>query len=407
MKDFSQALLNKINPIKEKWVEAVLQDSQIETANDLPYKSLVNSLPKVLQAMATVLSQSQDSDLKMLVENSLEHGVVRAEQGYDAGEIAREYRILRDVIFSALEENLLNGSPTEVIRACRLIDSVIDEALARSFKSYADERLGELEHLQSQLTLNNQELTRLVRANQDNLSHLAHELKSPLTSIIGYSDLFLRQQQQKNEVKDTFANLEHIERVLRSGRQLLRLINDALEISRYEAGQMKLQPAATDVCALINDVIEMLEPMARAKELQMLVNCDRAPEQVVTDALRLQQILTNLVSNAIRYTNSGTVKVTCQVLNDNSWAIAVSDKGIGIAPEEQAGIFEPYVRGDSMQPHPPDSTGLGLAIVSRLVKLLQGKIELLSEVGVGSTFTVIFPLAVKTTKTAAIAHQEK
>jgi hypothetical protein len=267
--------------------------------------------------------------------------------------------------------------------------------------------LGELEHLQSQLTLNNQELTRLVRANQDNLSHLAHELKSPLTSIIGYSDLFLRQQQQKNEVKDTFANLEHIERVLRSGRQLLRLINDALEISRYEAGQMKLQPAATDVCALINDVIEMLEPMARAKELQMLVNCDRAPEQVVTDALRLQQILTNLVSNAIRYSNSGTVKVTCQVLNDNSWVIAVSDTGVGIAPKDQEHIFEPYVRGDSMQSHPPDSTGLGLAIVSRLVKLLQGKIELLSEVGVGSTFTVIFPLAVKTTKTAAIAHQEK
>jgi signal transduction histidine kinase len=406
MKDFSQLLLNKTDTIIEQWVEAVRQDKQIESANDLPYMAVRNHLPDVLRAMATVLSQDEENDVKLVVEASLEHGVVRAEQGFDPAEIAREYRILREVIFSTLETNLLEGSPTEVIRAFRLIDTVIDEALARSFTSFTDERLGELEQLQSHLTLNNQELTRLVRANQDNLSHLAHELKNPLSSIIGYADLFLRQQ-EKTGIKDSYANLEHIERVLRSGRQLLRLINDALEISRYEAGQMKLQSAATDVCALINDVIEMLEPMARAKELQMLVNCDRAPEQVVTDALRLQQILTNLVSNAIRYSNSGTVKVTCQVLNDNSWVIAVSDTGVGIAPKDQEHIFEPYVRGDSMQSHPPDSTGLGLAIVSRLVKLLQGKIELLSEVGVGSTFTVIFPLAVKTTKTAAIAHQEK
>lgn len=163
------------------------------------------------------------------------------------------------------------------------------------------------------MTLNNQELTRLIRANQDNLSHLAHELKNPLTSIIGYSDLFLRQQRQNTEVRDTFANLEHIERVLRNGRQLLRLINDALEISRYEAGQMPLQPAPTDVRDLINNIMEMLEPLARAKELKIVVDCDRAfPMHVLIDCLRLQQIMTNLVSNAIRYTESGTIQVTCQ-----------------------------------------------------------------------------------------------
>jgi signal transduction histidine kinase len=225
MKDFSQALVNKIDTIIEQWIKAVRQDSEIETANHLPYKSVLDSMPKVLRAMATVLSQSQDSDTKTLIETSLEHGAVRAGQGYEAAEMAREYRILRSVIFSTLEENLLSGSPGEVIRAFRLIDSVIDEALARGFKSYTDERLGELNLLQHQLALNNQELTRLVRSSQDNISHLAHELKSPLTSIIGYADLFLRQQRLNVEQSDTFSNLEHIDRVLRSGRHLLHLIS--------------------------------------------------------------------------------------------------------------------------------------------------------------------------------------
>lgn len=396
--DYSQALLNKIDTIVDKWIEAIRQDQQIESTNGLPYKAVRDSIPRVLQAMATMLSPSQDNDVQTLEETSIEHGVVRAEQGYDAAEIAREYRVLRQIIFSTLEADLQQGSPTELFQAVSLINAVVDEAIAQCFKSYTQQRLQELDQLQNQLALNNQELTRLVRANQDNLSHLAHELKTPLTSIIGYSDMFLRQSRQQTQFQDTSANQEHIERVLRSGRQLLRLINDALEISRYEAGKMKLQPISTDVRFLIKNVMEMLEPLARAKELKIEADCDHAPDQVVTDSLRLQQIVTNLVSNAIRYTESGLVKLRCEALADNQWAIAVSDTGIGIAKEDQAQIFEPYVRVKTSSTYLPDSTGLGLAIVSRLVKLLEGKIELASQVGVGSTFTVTLPLIVKTTE---------
>lgn len=398
--DFSQLLLDKTDTILKNWVESVRQNRQIESADNLPHTAIKNHLSDVLEAMATVLSQSQNSEVEPIVKASLHHGVLRAEQGFDALEIAQEYSLLRQEIFSTIELDLLQGSPAEVIRAMRLIDAVVDEAIAQCFKSYVDERLGELEKVQSQMMLTNQELTRLVRANQENLSFLAHELKTPLTSIIGYSDLFLRQQRQITEVKDTFGNIEHIERVLRNGRQLLRLINDALEVSRYEAGKMQLQAVPTNVRSLIKNVIDVLEPMARAKELQMVVECDRAPEQVLTDSLRLQQIVTNLVSNAIRYTEVGNVKLMCYMLPDRQWAIAVSDTGVGIAKEDQASIFEPFVRADSMKPHLPDSTGLGLAIASRLVKLLQGKIELVSQVGVGSTFTVILPLEVKKTEEA-------
>ncbi len=394
--DFSQVLAEKTDTIIDKWITAVRKDRRIVSADDLSYTAVKDHIPDVLKAMVTVLSKSQDNEIQSIVTASFQHGAIRAEQGFDPAEIAREYHLLRTVIFDALQSDLMEGTPVEIIRSMRLIDAIIDEAIARCFKSYVEERLRELQQLQSSLTLYNDELTRLISANQEYLSQLAHELKHPLTSIIGYSDLFLRQQRRKTEIKDTSANLEHIERVLRNGRQLLHLINDVLELSRYDAGQIKLQLAPTDVRELINNVCEMLEPLAAEKNLKIVVDCDLAPKDLITDSSQCQKIVTNLISNAIRYTESGTIIIICQVLENQRWAIAVSDTGIGIAPEDQAQIFEAYFRvGFSDRPYLPDSSGLGLAIVSRLVKLLQGTIKLVSKVGVGSTFTVILPLEVK------------
>ncbi|MBD2452327.1 HAMP domain-containing histidine kinase [Nostoc sp. FACHB-152] len=399
--DFSQTLIDKSDAIVDQWVVAVYQDEEIEATKELTFKAVRDSLPRVLQALATVLSESEKSDLQTVVDASLEHGMLRAEQGFEPAEIAREYRLLRFVIFSFLEEDLLKGTPKEMLRAVRLIDTVIDEAIARCFNSYTYGRLQELEQLQSQLRLTNQELTRLVRASKDSLSHLAHELKTPLTSIIGYADLFLRQQRQQAEVKDTYANLESIERVLSSGRLILRLINDTLDISRYDAGSMKLQPTVSNVRKLINSVVEIIEPLARSKELSLVVDYSCAPEQVITDPLRVQQIITNLLSNAIRYTEFGTVSLECWKESEQKWAILVSDTGIGIAPEAQTQIFKPYFRAVTKQEvQGSDGTGLGLAIVSRLVELLDGEIKVSSQLGKGSTFTVFLPLE-------AIANENK
>ncbi|MEH2294773.1 sensor histidine kinase [Nostoc sp.] len=394
--DFSQVLAEKRDTILDKWIVAVRKDRQIESADGLSYTAIKNHIPDVLKAMVTVLSKSQDNNIQSIVIASFEHGAIRAEQGFDPAEIAREYHLLRTIILDALQADLLSGTPSEIIRSMRLIDAIVDEAIARCFKSYVEERFRELQQLQSSLTLHNEEFTRLINANQEYLSQLAHELKHPLTSIIGYSDLFLRQQRRKTKVKDTSANLEHIERVLRNGRQLLHLINNVLELSRYDAGQIKLQLAPTDVRELINNVCEMLEPLASEKNLKIVVDCDRVPKELITDSFQFQHIVTNLISNAIRYTESGTIIIMCEVLENQRWAIAVSDTGIGIAPENQAQIFEPYFRiSSSDRSYLPDSTGLGLAIVSRLVKLLQGQINLVSEVGVGSTFTIILPLEAK------------
>ena len=394
MNDFGQLLSDKINVITDNWVTAVRRDKQIESANNLPRTAIQNHIALVLEAMATVISRSQENEIQPIIEASWEHGVLRATQGFNPTEIVREYRLLRQVIFTTLETELLQAQPMEICRVFRLIDATVDEALTQCFKSYVDERQREVEQLQSQLQLNNQELSRLVRVNQNNLSHLAHELKNPLTSIIGYSDLFLRQERKSSEVKDNFTNIEHIERVLRNGRHLLHLVNDALEVSRYQEGKMKLQVAPTNVRFLVSSVVEMLEPSVREKQLHIIVDCDRAPDEIITDSLRLQQIITNLVSNALRYTHEGKVKLICERQDSDKWALIVSDTGIGISAENKELIFNPYYRVSNEKAYLPESTGLGLAIVEQLVQLLKGKIELVSQVGVGSTFTVTFPLAI-------------
>ncbi|MEO8891759.1 MAG: sensor histidine kinase [Coleofasciculaceae cyanobacterium] len=392
MLNTSQFIAAQTETIMERWMEVVRQDRQVESSVNLSDTALGDSLPKLLKSLAAVLGSPQDQNFQSIVQASLDHGDLRARQGYDAAEIVREYSLLRRIIFSVLEPHLLEGSPQEIIAVFGQIDTVLDEAISLCFKTYVQSRLHELEQLQSQLTLTNQELTRLFEASKDNFSYLAHELKTPLTSVIGYSELLLRLQ-DKNVTNATSLTIRSIEQVLKGGRHLLRIVNDSLELSRYQSAQMKLNLEVINVSSVINVVGEMLAPLAQLQGLQLKINSEDAPRKAVTDTFRLQQILTNLVGNAIRYTDEGSVVISCHNLPNERWSIAVTDTGIGIATEDCDRLFEPYSQAFFNQgSRKHEGTGLGLAIVSRLVKLLQGEIQFVSEVGVGSTFTVILPI---------------
>lgn len=392
--DLGKILLAKTNTIIKSWIETIRDDADVESAKGMAYNSVRNSIPLVLEALAILLSESLLDQPNKLKDNGLEHGIVRAEQGYDVAEIMKEYALLRQVIFTVLEPDLLAGSGKEILQKVRLIDAVIDRVVSLSLESYVEVRLNELKQLQSQLIFTNQELTRLVAAQKEDLSHLAHEMKTPLNSIMGFSTLLLQQQQKLAQKKDTSLNLQLTEKVIKNSKQLLRLINDILEISRYEAGKMQVNLESVEVRSLVQLVTEALEHSAQQKNLAIVLDCARAPEEILTDRLRLQQIVTNLISNAIRYTESGSITVTCQADNSDRWTLVVADTGIGITPEAQAQIFEPYYRVRSREGYSAESTGLGLSIVDKMVKLLKGEINLVSQLGMGSTFTVTFPTAI-------------
>lgn len=392
MEDLGEALRANIEQVVEEWIWAVHQDSKIESARKLAYEAVRNSLPDVLEELSALFSRQQQGDVKRLEHRSSIHGFARAQQGYDTAEIVREYRLLRQVIMTVLEPQLLNGTPREVLNAVRVIDNVLDSIITTSLESYIDARMTELSQMQSQLTLTNQELNRLVETQQENLSFMAHELKSPLNVIIGHSTLLLRQQRGQIKSKDTATNLDKVERVLKNGRRLLQLINDTLEISRYHNGQIQLKPAPVNPGNVIQEIVEDgLLPLALEKGLNLNIDVSQAPVSTMSDELRLQQIVTNLVSNAIRYTDTGGIQVICRQLSEEQWKIVVVDTGIGIAKENQARIFDPYAQVAGKE-QSLVSTGLGLAIAQRIVTLMAGTIDIHSETGKGSAFTVTLPL---------------
>ncbi|MEO1389555.1 MAG: sensor histidine kinase [Cyanobacteria bacterium J06634_6] len=401
MKDLGEALLNKLDDIIAIWVTAVRADTEIDSLHGLTYEAVHNGLPYVLESVATLLTAAFADEEKELKEDALEHGNVRAEQGFDLPELIREYRILRNVLLSELTPELETGSVKEVLKAVKKIDSVLDEVVLISLKSYMDQRLSMLEQMHGQLVLTNQELSRLVEIQKDNVSHLAHELKNPLHSIISFSSILLRKQRQQLDATadNTPIEVQQIERIFNNGRQLLRLINNTLEASKADAEAASLSLETVKVSALIKNVVDALSPSVASDAIRLEMNCEQGPETVVTDSLRLQQILTNLISNAIRYTDKGSITVIAYLVSDTDWAIAVKDTGRGIAKVDQSKVFEPYFQSGDEKSWAVGSNGLGLTIVSKLVRRLQGRIELDSELGKGSTFTVVLPCQLS--KTAA------
>ena len=387
--DFGQLLAQRKSTIIDIWMAQVRQDNRIESTQDLTYEAVLDSLPSLLDVIAQLLCDPKLKDVRAAIDQADFHGEIRAKQGYSAGEIVREYGILRGIIFDELEDKLLTSDTQLTLRATRLIDGVLDKAIAFCLDRYTDERLSEVKWLYDEMMVSNHELDRLVRNEQRNMAYLAHELKSPLSCIIGYSDLFLRQQSSPKE-----PNLNFIEQVLANGRRLLTMINETLEITHCKSGQMAIKLERVDICHLVEEVATVLNTLAQQKPLSIEVDCQGDIGTMTTDQTRLRQILTNLVSNAVRYTEEGSISVRVQLVPEEGGdlvEIAVVDTGLGIDSTEQDRIFEPYYQGNAGQ-RAESSTGLGLAIAHQMVKLLQGTIHVTSEPNVGSTFTITLPL---------------
>ena len=391
MQDFSQLLKRRAPIITEQWITAVAQSQRITSTEGLSRSAIRDHIDQVLAALVSVLARDQDNEIASIVKASLKHGKARAAQGFNPTEIAQEYHLLRSVLRQNLWTELMLETTKDAVRAITLIDEVIDAAISYCFQSYVEERTMELQQIQQQLNLTVQELQRLVQISQENVSLLAHELKTPLSAMIGYAELFLRQQ--RNTSRDAGMSYDAIERIIRAGRKLVYLINDAIEFSQSNNGQVPIKPSEVDIAALLKEIVETMLPLAEEKGLTLVLKGKQAPQSIKTDSLKLQQIVINLVGNAIRYTDAGTITIRSQVVSSDTWSISITDTGIGIEVEDQSRIFNPFVRAsNSDRLPPPDSTGLGLSIVERLVETLQGKIYLASQVGTGSTFTIIFPM---------------
>ncbi|MGE0495186.1 MAG: response regulator [Vulcanimicrobiota bacterium] len=232
----------------------------------------------------------------------------------------------------------------------------------------------------------NDELERAYRIKGQFLANMSHELRTPLNAIIGFSKLMLRKTQDKLPERQ-YKNLQLIHQ---SGRQLLTLVNDILDFERIEAGRMVVSPSEVDCRALAEELRDTLTPQAEEKGMTMEFRVEQEPMVLYLDPDRLRQVLINLLTNAIKYSDSGNILSTFG-LRGREVVLAVQDQGLGIGPEQLKRIFEPFHQVDASHTREREGAGLGLAIVDKLATLMGGRMQVESELGVGSTFSLIFP----------------
>jgi signal transduction histidine kinase/CheY-like chemotaxis protein len=249
------------------------------------------------------------------------------------------------------------------------------------------EARGELEVTAQNLAQKNQELEQAYRTKGEFLANMSHELRTPLNAIIGFSRLMRRklagtlpERQQKN--------LNMIEQ---SGEQLLALVNDLLDFEKIEAGKLDVRRSEVELRPLLESLLEALRPMAEDKGLGLSFELEELPHSLESDKERLRQVLTNLVTNAIKYSDQGTVRLATRS-EGGQLLFLISDQGIGMDDEQLERIFDPFHQVDASQTRERGGVGLGLAIVARLVRLLRGTISVSSVKGQGSTFIAAFPL---------------
>ncbi len=320
---------------------------------------------------------------------------------------------------SGIEELLLNATPIKSIEGT--VDGYIFSLEDISEKLRLDRELSEtkksLETLNQMLeqkvierteTLErmNRELEKANELKGRFIANMSHELRTPLNSIIGFSDILL---------EETFGELNndqkrYIKNIQSSGKHLLELINNVLDLSKIDSGRYELQYETFFVEDVINEVVETMKPMAESKSLNIIINIDPEIDTLTADRVKVKQILYNLLSNAIKFTpEGGSVSISAskdRINDEEAVRFAIKDTGVGIPPDDLDRIFDEFEQIDTSLSRQYGGVGLGLTLTKRLVELHGGTISVESTLGKGSTFYFSLPVA-KEVKEEVVEEKEE
>lgn len=297
-------------------------------------------------------------------------------------EYASEYRIIwPDQTIHYINSNAItlydkDGTPM------RMIGTNLDVTLRRQAEMLLKRR-------EETLSKANRELERAIRMKDEFLASMSHELRTPLTGILGLSEAM--QYMVYGELNEK--QLNALANIRNSGQHLLELINDILDVSKIEAGKLELVTQITSLNEICQASVRLVKVMAQKKQQAMEIEIDTQPVYINIDARRIKQVLVNLLNNAVKFTpEGGTLGLKAHADEEKRVVtIQIWDRGVGIGEEDQEKLFKPFVQLDSSLSRQNNGTGLGLVLVKRLTELHGGTLDLRSEVGRGSTFTITLP----------------
>lgn len=280
------------------------------------------------------------------------------------------------------EIHVIKSDPEQVVD---LLFSTFNNALQKNI---------ELEKANEQLLSMHQELKEKKNKLEVSVTQLnqfmgmaAHDLRNPLTVLLGYSEYLMSVQESVTKEE----NVELLQTIHEHSEFMLKLVNDILDISKIESGKLELEKELIDIDTVIKSSIRLNKVFAQQKEISLTVDRSGQDSRIECDPNKMEQVLNNLISNAIKYSHSGTTITVKTIMNDRYVNVAVIDQGQGIPSEERDKLFEPFEKTSVQGTQGELSTGLGLAIVKKIVDGHGGDIVVSSEVGKGSTFTVMLP----------------
>ena len=274
----------------------------------------------------------------------------------------------------------------EIIGGITILEDITVRTLAEQELSKYRDHLEELVNQRTaELEASRNEAERLSKVKSEFLANMSHEIRTPLNGVLGMAQIGYRNSEGRQKTRDTFA------RIIESGKLLLGVINDILDFSKLEAGKLQIDLAPVEIRRLLESAVDIVQDRMRLKGLTVTVKlAPDLPLRCQTDSLRVQQVLLNLLSNALKFTERGSVTLEAMRQGDRL-VLKVVDTGIGMSQEQLSRVFTPFEQADTSTTRRFGGTGLGLTITQRIVDLLGGRISVVSQEGQGSCFEINLP----------------